>query len=287
MLTSNRTEHRFAVLFTVELTNGTIYRWTDHNEIINDGTNNFTPVSGVNASAREMQDGLQTNDVEIMGYISSSGVTAEEIRAGLWQNAEITEKVVDWRYPWIGNFGERKYFVTDVSWTDYSWKANIEGVSRKLRRKIGDTMGRMCRWDLGSTECGLTLASFTDSSSVTTASSDYPRKRLRASGLTAGHADGYYEYGRIEFTSGNNDGFVGEIHKWTQSTGELILRLPMPYDIELGDTFDIYPGCGKLPEYCKGVDGSKGRPWANNIAEYGGFFSIPGINKMIQYPDSK
>lgn len=286
-ITSNRAEHRFAVLFEVTLENGTVYRWTDHNEEINDGTNTYSPVYGVNASARESQDGLQTNDLEVIGYLSDSGVSSDEIRSGDWRNATVVEKIVDWRYPWAGNYGERKYSVSEVSWSQHGWTANLEGIGRKLRRKIGDTIGRMCRFDLGDSDCGINIASFTDAGTTSGAVSTDPRKRLNATGLSSGHADGYYEYGRIEFTSGNNNGKVGEIHKWTQSGGLLVLRLPMPFDIEVGDTFNIYPGCGKLPGYCKGTSGDQNRPWSNNIAEYGGFTTIPGIGQSIQYPDSK
>lgn len=286
-ITANRSEHRFAVLFTVVLEDGTTYRYTDHNEELTDGSSTYTPVSGFNASAREMQDGLQVNDLEIIGYLSSAGITADAIRSGTWRNASVTETIVDWRYPWAGNYGERRYAVSEIKWTEYRWVANIEGIGRKLRRKIGNTMGRMCRFDLGDADCGLTLASFTDSGTVSAANATSPRKRMRASALSSGHPDGYYEYGRVEFTSGDNNGLVGEVHQWTQSTGELIFRLPMPYDIEVGDTFDIYPGCGKLPGYCKGTSGDQNRPWSNNIAEYGGFFTIPGLNKLMDYPDSK
>jgi uncharacterized phage protein (TIGR02218 family) len=286
-ITANRSVHRFATMFTVALVDGTIYRFTDHNEELYDGSNTFTPVSGFNASAREMQDGLQINDVEIVGYLSDSVISADDIRSGRWQNATVTEKIVDWLYPWAGDYGERRYSASEVKWTETRWTVNIEGVGRKLRRKIGDTMGRMCRWDLGDTNCGIDIDSFTDVGEVSGASTLYPRKRMLASGLSAGHPDGYYEYGLVTFTSGANNGLVGEVHKWTQSTGEIILRLPMPFDISIGDDFDIYPGCGKIPEFCKGTSGDRDRPWSNNMAEYGGFFSIPGLNKLIQYPDSR
>jgi len=286
-ITSNRALHRYAVLWLVVLDNGTTYRFTDHNEDLNDGTNTYTPANGFNASAREMQDGLQINDIEIVGFISSAGITSEAIRAGLWRNASITETIVDWRYPWAGNYGERKYSVSDISWSKDKWVAQVEGIGRKLRRKIGDTMGRVCRFDLGDSDCGITIASFTDSGTVSAASGTNVRKRLFATALSAGHADAYYEYGLITFTSGANVGLVGEVHKWITATGEIILRLPMSFDIAVSDTFDIYPGCGKLTGYCKGVDGDQNRPWANNIAEFGGFPFIPGIDKMLQYPDSR
>ena len=286
-ITSNRSEHRFATLWHIVLDGGTVYRFTDHNEILNDGTNNFTPAAAFNASAREMQDGLQINDIEVAGFLSSAGITSEDLRAGLWRNAQISEKIVDWRYPWAGDYGERSYSVSDIEWAADQWVAQLEGVGRKLRRKIGNTMGRMCRFDLGDADCGITIASFTDSGTVTAADADSPRKRLIDTALRAGHADGYYEYGLIVWTGGSNTGLKGEVHKWTTGDGQLILRLPMPYDIEVGDTFDIYPGCGKLTSYCKGTEGDQNRPWANNIAEFGGFPFIPGTDRMLQYPDAR
>lgn len=288
LITSNKSSHRFATLWTVVLENGTTYRLTDHNQkLVDDAGNTFSPSNAFNASAREMQDGLQINDIEIVGFLASSGVTADDLRAGLWRNAQVTEKIVDWRYPWIGDLGQRKYSVSDISWSENEWVAQLEGIGRKLRRKVGDTMGRVCRWDLGDTNCGINIATFTDSGTVSSASTVSARKRMFATGLSAGHPDGYYEYGLVVFTSGDNNGLKGEVHKWLTGTGEIVLRLPMPYDIDAADTFDIYPGCGKLTGFCKGVDGDQNRPWANNIAEFGGFPFIPGIDKMMQYPDAK
>jgi hypothetical protein len=92
---------------------------------------------------------------------------------------------------------------------------------------------------------------------------------------TRSEADDYWKYGVLTFTSGNNNGFSREVKDF--SSGEITLFLPMPYDIEAGDTYYIYPGCDKDPDTCKNT--------YDNFINFQGFPHLPGRDEVSQYAD--
>lgn len=259
-------------------------RFTDHNQnlvIPDDGT--YLAAGGFSASARQRQEGLQTRNLDCVGVINSDAITQEDLRAGRYREAQIEEQAVDWRYPMAGPIYGVTYWIEEVTFDGSQWNAKVSDISRWLRVSVGDVYARNCRYDLGDTGCKVNLAAITVSASVTTI--DNQRKLFRASALTG--ADNKFQYGKIVWTSGDNDGLISEVKAYVSATKQLKLQLVTPFDFQIGDTFDIYPGCGKTTEYCKGTSGTQGRPWANNLVNFGGFPTIPGTDKILQTPNAK
>ncbi len=54
--------------------------------------------------------------------------------------------------------------------------------------------------------------------------------------------------GLAVFRTGQNTGRQMEIIKWTNSTAEVQLAAPMPYDVAVSDTLDLIPACNKTFE---------------------------------------
>ena len=104
-------------------------------------------------------------------------------------------------------------------------------------------------------------------SDVTTA-----RLVFTTTGLT--QADGYFSYGHVEWTTGDNADLTSEIKDYTLSGNILELQLRTPYAIEAGDEFTICPGCDKTAETCQDRFG--------NIAQFGGFPFIPGTDIVLR-----
>lgn len=83
--------------------------------------------------------------------------------------------------------------------------------------------------------------------------------------------------GILEWTSGKNLGRVCEIKNasWT----EMELYLPLPYGVEVGDEFELTPGCTKMLPECRDV--------YDNVLNFRGEPYIPGQDAFLQYPDAK
>jgi len=101
-----------------------------------------------------------------------------------------------------------------------------------------------CRWTLFDTGCTLNKALFTVPGTVS-AGSD---KRTLNTNLTK--ADGYFDLGTIQFTSGANNGLWRMVRSYLNSSGKVTLGTPLPNTPVNGDTFTIYPGCDKKMATC-------------------------------------
>lgn len=91
-----------------------------------------------------------------------------------------------------------------------------------------------------------------------------------ANGLPKPQGSGTYQLGRIVFTSGNNATFQRTIKSW-DGAFTLGLLNPLPFAVEEGDGFVIYPGCDKTAATCAAF---------NNTSNYGGFLFIPNPEVM-------
>lgn len=273
---------RFATLWTITRTDGTILRFTDHDEPLTYDDDTFEPTDSINASARLKSDQFQDRGLDAKGVISSSAISHEDLRAGRYRDAQIDERVIDWLCPWEGLFLHQRYFILETRFDGESWEADLVGLSRKLRGRVGRTFNRFCDATLGDSRCGLDLSAWTTNNAVVTwVSSGNPRKNFRAAALPN---VAYYDFGKVTWVTGNNAGLIGETKKWVQADREVRFHLAMPFDIQIGDTFNIEPGCKKLPEYCKGTSGDADRPWSNNILNFRGFPFIPGTDTLIRTP---
>lgn len=58
-----------------------------------------------------------------------------------------------------------------------------------------------------------------------------------------GQAAGYFDLGKVKYTSGANSGLWRSVKSWTPGT--LVLASPFPNTPGAGDTFTVYPGCDR------------------------------------------
>lgn len=88
------------------------------------------------------------------------------------------------------------------------------------------------------------------------------RYQVPTLGLEAG---AYYQIGIIRFLKGKNRGLSRTIRQ--NVDGILHLMSPFPFKPEMGDEFEVFPGCDKRPQTC--------RDKFNNKVNFKGFVYIP------------
>ena len=279
-LRTNKT-HRFATCWKIERADGVILYFTNHNHEIDLDGQTYTPAGGFNASARQKQTSLRTDNLEIVGMLTSGAITEEDLIAGRYTQAKATEQIVDWKYPWAGIFQIAVYWIIDVKFTGEVWEARMEGLTRWLRPKVGDVYGRECRHQLGDTQCGVSLGSITESGTVSAVDTSSPRKIFNTTGLSTSTLD-YFNYGKFTWTSGANNGLEVDVKDY-RASNEIELQLNLPFDVEVGDTFDVIPGCNKTITHCK----DKFEQPTGNYVNFGGFPFIPGTDRMAASPSSR
>lgn len=265
-----RGSHRMATCWKIVRTDATIFRFTDHDRPITLGSETFSPTQSVAASARSFPEGTGTSDVQVSGIIESGSITHEDLVAGKFKDAIVYEFLLDWKYPDLGYFDSRTYYITDPTFSENAWQANITSIIGRLSRALGANHSRTCPYVLGDAFCQRDLTDLTQTGrTVAAVSSPY---RVFTSNATG--ADKYFNQGRVTFTSGANTGVVRSISKHLSASGHLELWLETPYPIQVGDQFTVVAGCDHSANTCSEKFG--------NIINFGGEPFIPGSDRALK-----
>lgn len=90
---------------------------------------------------------------------------------------------------------------------------------------------------------------------------------------------GWFDGGLVTFYTGKNRGASMEVKSWNADTRQIELFLSLPYPIETGDLFTVYPGCDKSRICCAAM--------FNNVPNFFGTPDVPGEDELYRYPDVK
>jgi uncharacterized phage protein (TIGR02218 family) len=265
-----------AVLWKITRQDAAVYGFTTHDQPIVFGGLTYQPSSAFDPSAIATKSEFNVDDMEVIGLLDSSGITVADIEAGRWDRAWIEVRRVNWaslgdgaeilRVGEIGNINRRGagQFV-----------AELRGLMQRLQNNIGRLISPLCDAEVGDARCGVNMASFTHTTTITTATS---RRVFTASGLA--QAAGYFNGGKITFTSGGNNGVTADIKAHTTG-GVLTLQLDLPAATANGDAFTIYAGCDKRHVVTAGVASGDCGTKFSNIVNFRGFWAVPGRDKTM------
>ena len=87
-----------------------------------------------------------------------------------------------------------------------------------------------------------------------------------------GNSSGYFDFGVLTWTSGLNNGLSMEVKNYVPTL--FMLALPMPFEIQVGDTYSVHAGCDKKLETC--------RDRFDNIVNMRAEPYLPGMDKVVQ-----
>ena len=285
----SRSSVRTCRIWDITRTDGVVLRFTDHDRPFDFEGNDYDPTDGLSASASQSFQGFKESNVELVGILSSTKITDSDLRAGKYRDARILQRTVDWLYPWMGAIDSRVFWIGSTTRVaGESWTADTLGVQSWLSKSAGTIVGRSCINNLGDERCN--ADGKTDLSSgqgwlqegKTVATVVVSRRSFR-SDLSAAVAknitginDAWYTRGVLTFTTGLNAGLAFEIQTYTETNGEITLRLPTPFDVAVSDQFMAHPGCGKSSNICI-------TKFAN-LTAFGGDIFIPGADDASETP---
>ncbi len=257
-------------------TDGVILGFTDHDRQIQfDGTN-FEALAGFEGSAAEAALGLNIDTQEVAGAFSSNLLREEDLAAGRYDNARVETWIVNWN-----DIFEREFlrvgFLGEITREDSRFMAEFRSLTNQLDQTSGRRYMPLCDADLGDGQCGvdLQLPAF---KAVGTVSDPRGRTIFDASGL-GGFDEGWFVQGRLYWTSGDNQGLAVEVSDNSAVGGATRVQMwkPIPFDINVGDTFEITAGCNKCFDICK-------NKFANHL-NFRGFPHMPGNDFSLRYAD--
>jgi uncharacterized phage protein (TIGR02218 family) len=217
-------------------------------------------VVGALAPSAVPGDTGDTSDTSDTGTLTLIDVSAADIEAGLLDNAEAVTFIVNSDDPDLYQRVLRAGWIGNVTRTaEGKWTTELRGLTQALSQGIVRTYGVGCDAELFDARCRVDPAAFSLSSYVYELDS---RRRFKVHpdlgdlGAQPGQVPG----GMITWTSGANTGYSMEIKTYSDGAPDTLdnlfwveLFLPMPRDIDFGDTFDFRAGCDKKMETCLGV----------------------------------
>ena len=257
-----------ATCWRLERADGWIRGFTDHDrELVVDGLT-YVASTGFLPSAIKTASDLSVDNLDVDGFLDDAALRAEDLIAGLFDGARIEVFIVNWADLGQGRLLLRKGFLGEIKRADQRFSAEIRGLSNRLQQTAGKLYSRLCRVDLGSSECGVTLGPRTDTYAVTQViAADTVR-------IVTARATGFFTFGKATFTTGANAGAVNEVLLHDGQT--IRLFVPMPRPIVVGDQIVLVAGCDKTPETCNAKFA--------NILNFRGEPHIPGNDKVFSYP---
>lgn len=268
-----------ATCWEITRKDGVVFRFTDHNRDITVEGNTYHADIGYTRSAVVNDSTMGIDNLDVQGIVDSALLKEDELRAGLFDHAEIkiflvnykdlTQGVLRLRRGWLGEiiYGNSGVFQTE-----------LRGMTQALSQRIGKVYTAECRADLGDSKCQVPI---TDSiwTKAATITSVTDRRVFNIDVTEPRAVDDWFNLGVAKFTSGDNNGVAIEIKDWVQSSNELTLFLPTPFVPQVGDTLDVYPGCDKRLTTCRNK--------FDNAINFRGEPFVPGIDEAHRYPDAK
>jgi uncharacterized phage protein (TIGR02218 family) len=253
---------------------GVVEGFTDHDRALAFDGVTYEPATGFDAGEETSATGFAVGGLEVTGALSSDRLDAEDLAGGLYDHAEVAAYLVNWSAPEerhllrLGHVGE-------VIREDGAFRAEIRGLAAALDEPRGRIFRPACDADLGDSRCGVDLGDPAYRGSGTVAA-ESGRRRFTADGLD-GFAAGWFERGRLTWTSGANAGRGAEVkaHRIVGDAVQIELWQPMAGAIAAGDGFDLTAGCDKRFATC--------REKFANLDNFRGFPHMPGNDFALSY----
>lgn len=261
-----------ATLVKITRRDAVVLGFTTHDRpLVVDGVT-YMADSAFQASALESRAGLATGNMDIAGVVDSGAITAGDIAAGRYDHARVDVYMCNWSDLTQGALQLRRGWLGEVKLSGGGYVAELRGLHDLLQRPIGSTFTPECRHRLGDARCGVALGGFT-----ATGSAGIVLDAARFYDAGRSEADGWFDGGLLTWTSGPNAGLSMEVKRFSDQM--FTLWLPMPDLIVGGHGYSVIAGCDRRYETC--------RVKFSNLANFGGFPHLPGVDRILNYPDAR
>lgn len=259
-----------AKCWKIILNDNTVLGFTNNNKSITFDGQLYSSIIGFENDSINSKLDIECDESEVISILNSQFITEKDLIAGKYDNAKVEIFVINYNDLSMGKVILLTGYLSDIKCEDGKFFAKLNGISNELKKTIGEVFSPLCREELCGGKCGLLSSNYTMSGSVSSIS-DNSQFYSDASDITA-KSQGYFDYGIITFTSGSNNGLSMEIKQF--SSGNFILTMEMPYNIAIGDSFNVIAGCDKKFSTCCEK--------FNNAINFRGEPHLPGVDFMLK-----
>lgn len=224
----------------------------------------YLPYTGFDPGAAQTSNDLGSVDSQqLKGLLGASGISKSELASGIYEYATVRRFLVDYtNLPNSLSLNPPKHLelpsghLAESKRNPLGYEIKVKDDLSYLDNQIGVTTTKTCRANLGDDRCRVDLAPFTHNLTVIATGS---RRSFDIDGTLPAK---YFDRGRLQFTSGANNGLHRDIGFYFGN--KIILSpVPAPFEIAVGDTIRAVAGCSKTKLACI----TKFRNFANFVGE--------------------
>lgn len=253
-------------LLKITRQDGAIYGFNSSPSDITYGGLIYLSTVGFDDTAVATTAALNVDNLEANFFIDGVIITEAEVLAGKWDLSAFLIVEINYRDTSMGHRHIKSGTIGTISTGRNTFKLELLGLTQRLQQNIGRLVMSECDATLGDARCGVDLAPFTFSASITAVTSG---RVFTASDFT--QAVDYFTAGKATFASGANIGVSMEIKYF--AAGVIELQQSMVGQILVGDTVTVIAGCNKQRPTCVTK--------FNNILNYRGFPDLPGSDALM------
>lgn len=220
--------------------------YTDNvTDLVVDGTTCEALTSTFRGSNIETRAEASVANMDVEVLLSAAGIDRDDLLSGIYDFAAFEVFLVNYhdatqfdivRAGWLG----------EVSVSAAMATVEARGLAQALQQRIGEVTSATCRADFGDVRCGVSLATWTATGTLTSVTD---KTQFRDSAATS--PPGSYQYGLLTFSTGAaNAGQQMEVKEFSAS-GAFVISAPVRQMPATGDAYSCYAGCNKLATTCK------------------------------------
>jgi uncharacterized phage protein (TIGR02218 family) len=147
-----------ATCWRITRTDGVVFRFTDHDRDLVFEGEVYQASSGYSRTAISNDVGMGVDNLDVEGVFDSAAVTEEELRAGLFDQADVRIFLVNWADPSMGALRLRRGWFGEVVLTEQGvFRTELRGLTQSLSQRIGELYSPECRADLGDHRCRMPI----------------------------------------------------------------------------------------------------------------------------------
>jgi len=150
---------RLAAIWRITRKDGAQFFFTDHDRDIVFGGDTYRADAGFEHTAIRSDAGFAVDNLDLVGVFAEGGIVEDEVRAGLFDGAEIAISFVNWQDPeGHGEIRLRRGTLGETRLTPQGYfHAELRGLSQPLAQNTLQLYGPDCRADLGDARCRFPL----------------------------------------------------------------------------------------------------------------------------------
>ncbi len=206
--------------------------------------------TGFTPSAISTNESLSPNNITLDSYLSDESISENDLLGGKYDYSRVQIFLVNYLdLPNSLTLNPPKHLllqsgiIGEILLDNRGFSAEIRGIEQLLQNKIGNLTSKTCRATFGGYGCNKNLTSLTHTETIANVTNN------QIFSISGNYKKGYFDYGRLDFLSGNNVNFSYDIAYY--DAVNLILFQQPPFPVAVGDSVTVIAGCPKTMLACQ------------------------------------